>query len=542
MHRTSGVLLHVTSLPGEEGIGTLGDEALRFVRFLQSAGQSLWQMLPMHITSVGDSPFQGPSVFAGNPNVISLRRLSQTGDLSEGDYDRYLQAWHEFKSGHKGRSDSYVEYGFLWQNKLGFDSSIPGFEDAPLRRAYVGFKRAVDPQRRAAFDAFCAESAAWLDDFAHFMVLKDTYGFDVMWPRWQVEDLERRPGFNDQLDPDEVGFHQYVQFVFDEQMKALHREAAALGVELMGDMAIYPGYDGADVWSARDLFQLDGEGYPTAVAAVPPDFFSREGQLWGNPLYKWGSAGTMEDHAAIYRWWSKRMKRELSYFDLVKIDHFRGFDSYGAVRAESPSAARAWWMKGPGREAFDAISRELDRELPVVAEDLGLVSDGVRELLVSIGFAGMKVLAFADWRTGDPKDNHSHPYLPHNVPEECNTVYYTGTHDNGTFRQIVEEDMTELEKRNLTRYVARSPETELRWRILDVVSASGARRAVFPAQDMLWLGAETRMNNPADRNGCWRWRLGERHMRSLETDTGAALRRMTERNGRLPRSAGGTGT
>jgi len=529
--RKSGVLLHVTSLPGEEGIGTLGGEAREFARVLAASGQRLWQILPVHPTIVGDSPFQGPSVFAGNPNLVSLAELVRAGDLAEADYAAYLEAWRAYRAAHPGRSDAYVEYGFLWERKLGFDSRLPGWEAAPLRRAWEGFRSRAGRDRREAFEAFVRREARWLEPYALFMALKELHGFETLWCGWSEPARSGPSGAGLPPNDERVGFYKYVQFVFDEQISALRDAAHGLGVELVGDLAIYPGYDSADVWANRSLFQLDSSGAMTHVAAVPPDYFSATGQLWGNPLYRWGEAGSEEDHARIYSWWAKRLERELRYFDMIKVDHFRGLESYGCVEAGAPTAVNAKWVRGPGLEFFEQIERELGRRPPLIAEDLGIITDAVRRLLRKVGYPGMKVFIFADWR-GDPRKNRKHPYLPHNVARHPNSVFYTGTHDNETLRQKIELGMTDEERSGLELYLERSGERELHWKVVDVISASASETAIFPAQDLLYLGPEARMNNPSQSSGWWRWRLTVEQMRMLAEDAGPRLAGITRRHGR----------
>lgn len=525
--RRSGILLHISSLPNEEGIGTLGEESRNFARLLASCGQRLWQILPIHPTIVGDSPFQGPSVFAGNPNLVSLAELVRTGDLTEAEYAEYLDSWRAYKAGHPGRSDAYVEYGFLWERKLGFDSRLPGWDSAPLRRAYEGFRRRASSQRRKAFEDFIQRNAWWLEPYANFMALKEAHGFEKLWNSWE----EPAKSGATPAQAERANFYKYVQFVFDEQMSALRECAKASGVALVGDLAIYPGYDSADVWANRELFQLDASGAMTCVAAVPPDYFSATGQLWGNPLYKWGEVGSKEDHERIYSWWAKRFERELSYFDILKLDHFRGLESYGRVDAKASDATGAVWVKGPGMEFFKRTEHLLGKKPPLIAEDLGIITDAVRRLLRKTGYPGMKVFIFADW-TADPRKNRKHPYLPHNVARNPNSVFYTGTHDNETLRQKVESGMTEEERKGLTLYLERSSERELHWKAIDVISASASETTIFPVQDILYLGAEARMNNPSQSSGWWRWRLTGSQMEELAKEAGPHLLEISSRHGR----------
>jgi 4-alpha-glucanotransferase len=529
--KKSGVLLHISSLPNDEGIGTLGPEAHEFVDLLARSGQAVWQVLPVHPTIIGDSPFQGPSVFAGNPNLISLRALVGSGDLLEEERDEFVRDWCAFKDAHSGRSDTDVEYGYVWEAKLGFDSFRSDYERAPLRRAYERFRCEATPERREDFERFREENAEWLRDYALFMAIKESYGFSILWCEWQEAERFRQSGFDDSVDLHARGFYEYVQFVFEEQMTALCVHARSRGVELIGDLAVYPGYDSADVWANRDLFQLDADGEMTHVAAVPPDYFSADGQLWGNPLYAWGDESKSE---ALYEWWAKRMRREMCFFSRIKIDHFRGFESYGRVPADAETAREAKWTPGPGKPLFDYLERELEG-LPIIAEDLGIITDDVRALLGSVGCPGMRVFIFVNWDEYDccePPESNPHAYLPHNADGDPNSVFYTGTHDNETLRQKIEDVCPEAERKAMLTYLDRSSEEGVNWRAIDLISASGSDLVIFPAQDVLYLGAEARMNNPSDDHGWWKWRLTPQQMDSLEGECAERLRAVALRHGR----------
>jgi len=529
--RKSGVLLHVTSLPNDEGIGTLGPEAHEFVDLLARSGQRVWQILPIHPTIIGDSPFQGPSVFAGNPNLVSLRALVSKGDLLQEEYDEFVREWRAYRDAHPGRSDAYVEYGFVWDAKLGFDSFREGHERAPLRRAYERFRLEASPERREAFERFREGNAEWLADYALFMAIKEGYGFEVLWCEWQEEERFRQSGFDEAVDPHAQGFYEYVQFVFEEQMTALGRHAHSSGIELIGDLAVYPGYDSADVWANRALFQLDSDGEMTHVAAVPPDYFSAEGQLWGNPLYDWADDSKRQ---ALYKWWARRMRRETRFFGRIKIDHFRGFESYGRVSADADTAVDAKWTPGPGKPFFDNLRQALGG-LPVIAEDLGIITDDVRELLKDVGCPGMRVFIFVNWEeydTDEPPESNPHAYLPHNADEAPNSVFYTGTHDNETLRQKIEDVCPETERKAILTYLDLSSEEGVQWRAIDLISASGSDLVIFPAQDVLYLGAEGRMNNPSDNSGWWKWRLTPELMDRLEGECAERMKAISLRHGR----------
>jgi 4-alpha-glucanotransferase len=531
--KKSGVLLHITSLSNDEGIGTLGPEAHEFVDLLARSGQAVWQVLPVHPTIIGDSPFQGPSVFAGNPNLVSLRALVATGDLLEEERDEFVRDWCAFKDADAGRSDAYVEYGFIWEAKLGFDSFRTDYAHAPLRRAYERFRLEATAERRGAFEKFREANAEWLRDYVLFMAIKESYGFSIIWCEWQEAERFRQEGFEESVDLHARGFYEYVQFVFEEQIAALAKHALSRGVELIGDLAVYPGYDSADVWANRELFQLDADGEMTHVAAVPPDYFSADGQLWGNPLYAWGDASKSE---ALYEWWAKRMRREMGFFGRIKIDHFRGFESYGRVPADAETAREAKWTPGPGGPLFDYLERELGC-LPIIAEDLGIVTDDVRALLKDVGCPGMRVFIFVNWDEydcGEPPESNPHAYLPHNADGNSNSVFYTGTHDNETLRQKIEDVMPESERKAILTYLDRSSEEGVNWRAIDLISASGSDLVIFPAQDVLYLGPEARINNPSDNSGWWKWRLTPEQTDRLEGECAERLRAIALRHGRGP--------
>ena len=496
IERAAGILLHITSLHNEEGIGTLGPEAHRFIDSLNKASQKYWQMLPIHPTIEGDSPFQGPSVFAGNPNLISLEGLVNAGDLSQENYGQYLSRYTKFKEAHNGRSDNYVEYGFIWENKLGFDSKVKGYSAAALRQAYEGFKASDNSSRTGAFQKFCEENAKWLDDYADFMALKEMYGFGRMWNDWDKKHKDREERYNKNIDKESIRFYKYVQFVFDEQMTALRHSAKNKGVKLIGDVPIYPAYDSADVWANRELFRLDSNGNMTHAAGVPPDYFSKDGQLWGNPLYRWGGVGNDVVSEKIYNWWLSRLERLNKYFDVVRIDHFRGFVAAGTVKAGAKDARDAVWIPGPCEKVVDYLHKHSISIPDIIAEDFGIITNRVRDVLAYSGFPGMKALQFADF------SNPHHIYLPHNA--ESNSVFYTGTHDNETFRQWFDALQ---DKDKVVAYLKASKEEESHWKAIDLVHSSKSKLVIIPLPDVFALGPEARMNHPGTK-GWWRWRIG----------------------------------
>lgn len=502
----TGLLLPLFSTPGGEGIGTLPD-AVRFLDTLSTAGFNIWQILPIHPTGLGDSPFQGPSLFAANPNLIGLSGLVEAGDLDAGDYRDYLRRWENFKAADPGRSDGYIEYGFLWEEKLGFGKDPEGFFSSPLYRAYKGFLSHKDTARRDRFETFRAREAGWLEDYAVFMAAKVAHGFPTGWADWPSDLALRRGSFATALPKDLIGYFKYLQFVFDEQMAAFHNAAQARGIEVIGDVPIYPAYESADVWANQDLFQLDSNGRMTYVAAVPPDYFSATGQLWGNPLYRWGPAFSEGENDAVFDWWRSRFRRLFQYHDRIKFDHFRGTVAYGRVRADATDARDAEWIPGPGRLLFESLEKDFRCADRLTVEDLGIITEDVAELRDELGIPGMKIFLFAD--LGDP----THEYWPHNSAERANCFHYTGTHDNETFVQKLSE-MSEADREMFLNYLGTSSEKEPRLQAIDLLLLSESKAVILPAQDLLGLGAEARMNNPSEAFGWWRWRLGEADLRS----------------------------
>jgi 4-alpha-glucanotransferase len=482
--RASGILLHPTSLPGRYGIGELGDEAWAFLRFLGAAGQRLWQVLPLGPTGYGDSPYQAFSAFAGNPLLISTDRLLRDGLLESGDLDDQP----EFPEGH-------VDYG-----------PAITFKNTILRRAYARFKAEGGMRQVDAWDT------PWLEDYALFMALKDHHE-GASWSAWAPELVRResaalaaaRRDLGDHVD-----FYRFCQYRFFEDWGALKREANAAGVRIIGDLPIFVAYDSADAWANQGLFFLDEAGQPTVVAGVPPDYFSATGQLWGNPLYRW-DAMAKDDYA----WWVARLRMSLTMFDLARIDHFRGFEAYWEIPAGEETAVNGRWVKGPGAAFFEAIRAQLG-ELPIIAEDLGLITEEVVALRERFGLPGMLVLQFAP---SDPQN----AYLPHN--HERNNVVYSGTHDNDTTRgwwKGASDDERAFVRRYLGHAVTRRT---IAWEFIRLAFASVARTAIVPLQDVLNLGSEARMNTPGVAGGNWGWRYEEG---ALTPELAGRLRDLTE--------------
>jgi 4-alpha-glucanotransferase len=470
VRREAGILLHVTSLPAPHGIGDLGRDALDFVDFLRAAGQKLWQILPLTPLGHGNSPYASHSAMAGNPLLISLQRLADEGLLAG--------------------QDLAEDHGFPI-DRVDYDS-VAAFKLAQLRRAHHRFRSEASAEQKSEFDTFCGTAASWLEDFSLFMALKDAH-HGALWLRWEPELVNRHPEAIDRSRRDlaeSVDFHKFVQFQFARQWSALRAHANSHGVRIIGDIPIFVALDSSDVWSHQDLFYLDAHGRPTVVAGVPPDYFSKTGQRWGNPLYRWD---TMSEQG--YGWWIERIRNTLTQVDIVRIDHFRGFEAYWEIPAENRTAEVGRWVKGPGEAFFRAVEGALG-PLPVIAENLGLITPEVEELRLSLGYPGMAVLHFAF--DGGP----TNPYLPHNYEKRC--VGYTGTHDNDTTVGWF-NSRTPSERERVRRYMG--TDREINWDLMRLLSESVADMAVVPLQDVLELGTEARMNMPGQPDGNWGWRL-----------------------------------
>jgi len=469
--RSSGILLHPTSLPGRYGIGDLGDAAYRLIDSLIEAKQSLWQVLPLGPTGYGDSPYQCFSAFAGNPLLISPDKLIEDGLLTAGDV-RDVPPFPEDE----------VDYGWVIPYK--FDL---------LRQAARRFKSGGNGSLASAFETFCRAQANWLDDFALFMALKDAHQ-GAVWSTWEDDIVKRTPEavrrWGAQL-ADEVFAYQFMQFAFFRQWFALKQYANERGVRIIGDIPIFVAYDSADVWAHPDLFFLDEHGAPTVVAGVPPDLFSVTGQLWGNPLYRWDVLARQD-----YAWWIARFRAMLTQVDILRIDHFIGFTRYWEVPASETTAIKGRYLPGPGEAIFRAVEKTLGT-LPIIAEDLGVLTPEVEALRDRFEFPGMKILQFA---FTDDADN---AYLPHNYQSNC--VVYTGTHDNDTTRGWF-NSAPPPERAFAQRYLARSGE-DIAYDFIRAALGSVADMAVFPLQDVLDRGNEARMNFPGKPAGNWGWRF-----------------------------------
>ena len=468
--RAAGVLLHITSLPGPHGIGDFGPEARHFVDWLASAGQHLWQLLPMTPIGPGDSPYQSVSAFAGSPLMVALEPLVARGWLSppvlpEGGFDA---------------------------TRVDYERVVP-WRLAQLRLACAGFFAEATADDRVAFTAWCTAQAEWLADYALFMALEAAHDGQPWW-LWP-EPLRTRDraalAAARHAHADEIAFWQFVQWSFDTQWAAIKSYANQRGVAIMGDLPIFVAHHSADCWSRPDLYDLDADFQPAVVAGVPPDAFTAEGQRWGNPLYRWDRMA-VEDYA----WWTARVRRALAHADVFRIDHFRGFAAYWEVPATCPTAMEGRWVAGPGRALFDAITAALG-ELPIVAEDLGIITPDVTALREACGFPGMRVLQFA---FGDDARN---PYLPHRCTPE--SVIYTGTHDNDTTRSWW-HSATPSERHFAASYLPAGAD-DIHWAMIRAACNSVANTAVYPLQDVLGLDGAHRMNRPGSPVGNWTWRF-----------------------------------
>jgi 4-alpha-glucanotransferase len=496
--RESGILLHPTCLPGPHGLGDLGPAAYHFVDWLASAGQSLWQTLPLTPIGPGNSPYASISAFAGSPLLVALEPLIERGWMAAVDE---------------------TTLGLFDRQEVQFGSVVP-WRMARLREAAAGFASRASSADRAALDAYVRCQASWLDDFALFMALEahhqDKAGASD-WPGWDPRLARREPAALHaarQDHADEIHFWQFVQWCFDTQWTALRTYAADRGIRMVGDLPIFIAHHSADCWARPDLYWLDDALRPTVVAGVPPDFFSTTGQHWGNPLYRWDALAKEG-----YGWWVERMRRQLALCDLVRVDHFRGFAGYWEIPASAPNAASGQWVPGPGLPLFRALEAALG-PLPIIAEDLGVITDDVVALRDALGAPGMRILEFA---FGDGAEN---AYLPHNYI--ANTVVYSGTHDNDTARGWW-QSCSAGERAFAQRYLA-TDGSDIHWQLIRAASASVARTAIFPLQDVLGLDGSHRLNTPGTTE-CWTWRF---QWDWVGPDVAPRLRELSRTFGRVP--------
>jgi len=461
--RKSGILMHITSLPGPYGVGTMGKEAYRFADFLHKAGQKYWQVLPLSPTGYGDSPYQSCSTYAGNPYLIDLDLLVEQGLLEQAEIDE--SNW--------GDNAEKVDFGLLYVNRLNL-----------LRKAYARFRD------EKALTEFCAANENWIPEFAHYMALKDQFG-GKSWYEW-TEKLKYREinAVNESFRAlnKEIKFYLFVQYLFFTQWERLRNYCHDLGISIIGDVPIYVPYDSVEVWSEPGYFCLDETLTPTAVAGCPPDYFSEDGQLWGNPLYNW--AAHKKDG---YRWWLRRLTQAAKLYDVIRIDHFRGFAGYYSIPFGAENAREGKWLEGPGLDFLNAVKKALP-ETALIAEDLGFLTPDVHKLRDDANLPGMKVLEFAF--DGDGKN----PYLPHNHIK--NSVCYLGTHDNTTLKHWITEDP----ERAARAVVYMGQPKDIHWGMISLCLSSVADLAVVQMQDYLELDKEARMNFPGTCGNNWTWR------------------------------------
>lgn len=472
-NRCAGILLHPTSLPGKYGIGELGTEAINFINFLSNSGQKLWQIFPLGPTGYGDSPYQNFSTFAGNPYLISLEILFEEGLLSKTELDSM-----PLSDPHK------VDFGSIYVNKLRI-----------LRVAYESMKKMGKSILHECED-FCDNNKDWLEDYALFMAVKN-YHNGIVWKDWDKTIAFRENNAVDEwktLLLDDVGFHKFMQYKFASQWKVVKEYANEKGIQIIGDLPIFVAYDSSDVWQNTSLFTVDSKGNQETVAGVPPDYFSKTGQLWGNPLYRWD---IMEQDN--FAWWQRRLKKMYELVDIVRIDHFRGLEAYWEIPGDAETAIDGKWVKAPGKRLFDTF-KNIFGDVKILAEDLGVITPEVEELRDSFNLPGMKILQFAFGDEGDRK------FLPHNHIKNC--CIYTGTHDNDTTKGFFDNE------RNSKSGIYEWTQKYLNFYGDDICSAliieaykSVANIVVIPMQDVLNLGTDARMNFPSKLGGNWMWRF-----------------------------------
>lgn len=490
--RSCGILMHITSLPSPYGIGTFGSSAEKFVSWLKSAGQSYWQVLPLGPTGYGDSPYQSFSAFAGNPLLIDLDDLVQQGLITA----------ESCNAADYGADPTFVDFEKVTRTKM-----------ALLNDAYLHFNEDV------GYLSFIKDEAMWLEDYALFMAIKESKNNEPFW-KWEKELCNRNPDAMKKAAEqhvERVGFWKFVQYEFYAQWTRLRRYSNRNGIKLIGDMPFYVALDSSDVWAHPDLFQLQSPGVPSAVAGVPPDYFSATGQLWGNPLYDW-YAMKKEN----YIWWIERLKKALDMYDVLRIDHFRAFDTYCSIPAGDTTAVNGKWMQGPGIDFWNEVKKQLG-EPNIIAEDLGEVFDSVKELLAQTGFPGMRVMQF-----GFNPQNEDNDHLPHNYP--FNSVAYTGTHDNDTSAGWAKENRSAaaVAKSYCRANCFFAP---LHKAMIKTLYASPSALTIVPMQDVLGLPSTARMNTPSVLGGNWKWRMTEKQLTSKSAEMLAEMARIYCRSG-----------
>lgn len=497
--RSSGILLHPTSFPSRFGIGDLGLEAYRFIDFLKESHQQYWQVLPLGPTAYGNSPYMCYSAMAGNPLLISPEKLRDEGLLTDEDFAN-LPGFQEEK----------VDFKEVVPVKIGL-----------LKKAYEHFRANATPILQKEFEGFCDSKAYWLDNYALFMALKDA-NENANWHTWPSELVKRDPQAMEQVQErlnGEISYYKFVQFEFFRQWSELKSYANMRGIDIIGDIPIYVAHDSADVWAHPNIFCLDEQtGAAAQMAGVPPDYFSATGQLWGNPVYNWEELQKQD-----FKWWVQRFEAMLDYVDIIRIDHFRGFEAYWAVPQGEETAMNGKWVEAPGDAFFEVIRQKLGK-LPVLAEDLGVITPGVEALRDKYEFPGMKILQFAF------SADAANPFLPFNYPR--NAVVYTGTHDNDTTLGWF-DTASDQEKQNLLLYLGSISPEGIHWDLIRLALSSIANQAIIPLQDILGLGNQARMNFPSIPEGNWEWRY---QTAALTQELGDRLKVLTELNGRAPQA------
>lgn len=469
--RRSGILLPISSLNSKYGIGTFSKEAYNFIDFLKETKQSLWQILPLGPTGYGDSPYQSFSTFAGNPYFIDLEELIKEGLLTQ----------EECNNCDWGDDENYVNYGKIYLSRFKI-----------LKKAYSR----SNIINSSDFITFCIKNEWWLHDYSLYMAIKDSLG-SKSWLDWNKNIRLRNPieiASYEKILKEDIVFYKYTQYLFFTQWYKLKNYANKNGISIIGDVPLYVSLDSADIWSNPQLFQLNEEYYPSAVSGCPPDYFSEDGQLWGNPLYDW------EKHKENnYKWWIQRIKHAFELYDIVRIDHFRGFYDYYSIPYYDKNAKNGTWKFGPGLELFKKIKENLGN-VNIIAEDLGILTEGARQLLKETKYPGMKILQFAF------DSDYNNDYLPHNYNEDC--VVYTGTHDNSTLCGWYEtiEDRT---KKMINDYLNIDNEQEINWKLINLAMCSRASMCIIPVQDYLGLGEDARLNKPSTVNNNWTWRMNK---------------------------------
>ena len=491
--RASGILLHPTSLPSDWGVGDFGPGAYEFIDFLHASGQCIWQMLPLGPTGYGDSPYQALSAFAGNPMLISPDILLEEGLLQSEDMEK-----PEFPHDH-----------------VDFAGVIP-FKHELLEKAHNNFLADKPGAIAQRFSRFCTEHTHWLDDFCLFAAIKEFHQ-GRPWTSWPEELVQRRPEalstWSQKLE-NEIERHRFIQFLFFDQWRKLHSYATSQSIKIIGDIPLFVAHDSSDVWSHQEWFHLDKQGEPTVVAGVPPDYFSETGQRWGNPLFDWQQ---LKNEG--YSFWIKRFELLSFMFDFIRIDHFRGFASYWEIPADEETAVNGTWKKGPGSGLFHVIERDLCSDVPIIAEDLGVITKDVTEMLDELGYPGMAILQFGFEEVEE--GSNSSLFLPHN--HHYNQVIYTGTHDNDTVRGWWDKQPEEV--KDFTRRYLNTDGKVIHRDMIRAALSSVASLAIFPLQDLLGCGNEARMNLPGTSSGNWQYRFSNR---DLSSDLADDLLKMTQ--------------